>query len=139
MQAQRVSEVWVFVVWGIVPIAMMIAGVAIQWFRTQERLRLIEKGVPIAELPPVWPSRRRPSPAEQAAGFRVGGIVLVAIGLGLLIMFTALADTLPQFPKGVIAVSAIPFLLGLGLLLEYRTRRKELAARERLNGGAHSR
>src|SRR5580693_4431658 len=128
------QEVMMSLIWLIFPVAVIVAVVFMQWFRTQERLRLIEKGVPIAELPPVWPSRRRPSPAEQTAGFRVAGIVLVAIGLGLSILFTALADTLPQFPKGVIAVSAIPFLLGLGLLLKYRTRRKELAARERSDG-----
>jgi Domain of unknown function (DUF6249) len=139
MQGQRVSEAWVFVIWGIIPIAMIIAGVAIQWLRTQERLRLIEKGVPIAELPPAWPSRRPPSPAEQTANFRVAGIVLIAVGLGLLILFVSLAETVPQFSKGVIAVSCIPFFLGLGFLLEYRMRRKEIAERERLNGGADRR
>lgn len=135
----RVSELWIFVIWGLIPVAMMIAGVAIQWFRTQERLRLIEKGVPIAELPPAWPSRRPLNHWELAANFRVAGIINVAVGLGLLILFTTLAETLPQFPKGVIAVSAIPFLVGMGLLLEYRLRRKELAARERSDGGADRR
>lgn len=136
----RVSEVWVFVIWAIVPIAMMIAGVVIQWFRTQERLRLIEKGVPIADLPSAWPSR--PSSGEQTANFRVAGIVCVAVGLGLLVLFATLAETLPPerpFPKGVIATSAIPLFLGLGFLLEYRIRRKEIAARERSDGGADRR
>jgi len=131
----RVSEVWVFVIWAIVPIAMMIAGVVIQWFRTQERLRLIEKGVPIADLPSAWP----PSRGEQTANFRVAGIVCVAVGLGLLVLFTALAETLPPerpFPKGVIATSAIPLFLGLGFLIEYRLRRKELEAHDRSDGGA---
>jgi hypothetical protein len=132
----RVSEVWVFVIWGLIPVAMMFAGVVIQWFRTQERLRLIEKGVPISELPPAWPSRRALNPWEFAANFRLAGIINVAVGLGLLILFTTLAETLPQFPKGVIAVSTIPFLVGLGLLLEYRLRRKEIEARERSDGGA---
>jgi hypothetical protein len=131
----RVSEVWVFVTMGIIPIVMMVAGVTTQWLRTQERLRLIEKGLP---LPPA-PSRRDLNHWELAANFRLAGIINVAVGLGLLILFTALAETLPQFPKGVIAVCAIPFLVGLGLLVEYRIRRKEIAARERSDGGADRR
>jgi hypothetical protein len=132
MQGQRVSEVWVFVTMGILPIVMMAGGVAVQWFRTQERLRLIEKGLP---LPPT-PSRRALNHWEFAANFRLAGIINVAVGLGLLILFTTLAETIPEFPKGVIAVSVVPFLVGLGLLIEYRMRRKELAARELSDGGA---
>jgi hypothetical protein len=52
----------------------------------------------------------------------------VAVGLGLLVLFMSLAATLPRFPNGVIAASAIPFLAGLGLLFEYRMRCKEIDA-----------
>jgi len=69
----------------------------------------------------------------------LAGIICVAVGLGLSVLFASLAETVPQFPKGVIAISAIPFLLGLGFLLEYRLRRKEIAARERSDGGADRR
>jgi hypothetical protein len=106
----------------IIPVAAIAAGVVITWFRTQERLRLIEKGVPLAELPPMFPSRRRLSPAELTANFRVAGIVCSAVGLGLLVLFTALAETIPEFPKAVIAVSVIPFFIGVGFLIEYRIR-----------------
>jgi len=139
MRSISSPELLMGVIWAIVPVAAIIAGVAIQWLRTQERLRLIEKGVPYAELPPIWPARRRPSPEDLTANFRVAGIICTAVGLGLLLLFTALAETVPQFAKGVIAVSAIPFLLGLGFLLEYRTRRKEIAARQRSDGGADRR
>jgi hypothetical protein len=135
MKDNVLSWVLISVVWAIFPLAMTFAGVMVQRLRTKERLLAIEKGVP---LPPTSP-RRALSPWEFAANFRLAGIICVAVGLGLLVLFTALAETLPPergFPKGVIAVSAVPFFVGLGLLLEYRIRRKELAARERLNGGA---
>jgi MFS superfamily sulfate permease-like transporter len=60
----------------------------------------------------------------------VGGTICVAVGLGLLVLFTALAATIPEFKKGVIAVSAVPFFLGVGFLIEYRLRRKEIESRE---------
>jgi len=75
-------------------------------------------------------------PAEQAANFRVAGIVLVAVGLGLPFLFIAMASTISAFPKGVIAVSAFPFLLRVGFLIEHRMRSKQLAERERSDGGA---
>jgi hypothetical protein len=114
---------------ALVPIAVMVAGVMVQRYRTKERLSAIEKGVPL----PSRSSRPALSPWEAAANFRVAGIVCVAIGLGLLILFTSLAATVVSatkpFPKGIIAISAIPLLLGFGFLIEYRMRRKEIGAR----------
>ncbi len=132
MKDNVLSWVLISVVWAVFPLAMTFAGVMVQRLKTKERLLAIEKGIP---LPPT-PSRRALNPWEFASNFRLAGIICVAVGLGLLVLFTALAETIPPFPKGVIGASAIPFLVGLGLLLEYRIRRKELAARERLNGGA---
>ena len=107
-----------------VPIVAMFAGIMIQRFRTQERLRCIEKGVPL----PSWPERPALSPEERSAAMRSVGILCVAISLGLLVLFAALAATIPQFAKGVVAVPAIPFFIGAGFLLEYRIRRKEAQA-----------
>ncbi len=119
---ENLSWVLVSVVWAIVPIVSIIAGVMIQRSRAQERIRAIERGVPV---PPAWPSPPVLTAEERTAGLRVGGIVTIAVGLGLLVLFTSLAETLPEFPKGVIAVSAIPFLVGVGLLYEYHLRIKE--------------
>jgi hypothetical protein len=112
----------------LIPIVGMITGMVMQHFKTQVRLRLIEKGLP---LPPEHESEHMDDPWDDAANFRVGGLVLVAIGLGLLVLLGALAVSLPQFPKGVIAVSAIPFLIGVALLYEYRVRARELGPRPR--------
>jgi hypothetical protein len=119
MKDDRLTWVLVSVIWAIFPLAMTFAGVMVQRLRTKERMLAIEKGVP---LPP-GPSRRALSPWELAANFRLAGIICVAVGLGLLVLFTSLAETVPTFPKGVIAVSAIPFFIGVGFLVEYRIRR----------------
>lgn len=115
------GEVLVSMVWAIVPIAAMFAGVMIQRFKTQERLRCIEKGIPV----PPWPQRPVLSLEDRLAILRMVGILCIAVSLGLFILFAALAATIPQFAKGVMAVPAIPFFIGAGFLLEYRIRRKE--------------
>jgi hypothetical protein len=117
--------VFISVIWAIVPLAGMGAGVMVQRFRTQERLRAIEKGLP---LPPAWPARPDLSPEQRTAAMRVAGILCVAISLGLFVLFAALAATIPQFAKGVMAVPAIPFFIGAGFLIEYRLRRNEAHA-----------
>jgi hypothetical protein len=119
------AEVFISATWAIITLAAIFAGVMAQRYKTQERLRAIEKGV---TLPPsLW---RIPTPEQQAAHYRVSGIICVALGLGLLVLFTSLAVTTPRFPKGVIGVAAIPFFVGIGFLIEYRMRRGERAAAE---------
>jgi hypothetical protein len=133
MSNDSAGDFWTFaVIFGLIPIATMITAVVMQRFKTQERLRAIEKGLPLPPEPPPRRfgalERRVLTPREVVANFRVAGIICVAVGLGLLVLFIALAETLPQFPKGVIAVSAVPFFVGVGCLIEYRIRRAEIAA-----------
>ena len=118
-------EVLVSAEWAVVTMAAIFAGVVVQRFKTQERLRAIERGVP---LPPE-PERRPLSMEEQAANYRVAGIICVALGLGLLVLFASLSITLPRFPKGVNGAAAIPFFIGVGLLIEYRMRRGDQSGR----------
>jgi hypothetical protein len=109
----------------LIPIVGMITGMVMQRFKTQERLRMIEKGLP---LPPerAW---QADDPWEDAANFRIGGLVLIAVGLGLLALLAGLSVSLPQFPKGIMAASAIPFLIGVALVYESRVRIRELGPR----------
>ena len=124
--------------WVIIPVAAIIAGVLVQRFKTQERLRLIERGIPLPPEPLLrgpW-DRRDLSPSETAAHFRLAGTICIAVGVGLFGLFTTLAETEPAFPRGVIAVAGIPFCLGAGFLIEYRTRRREQLERDRSNASS---
>ena len=118
MRGSNIGDFLFFaIVFGLVPVVMMISGVMVQRFRTQERLRAIEKGLP---LPPeafqrgsgIWDRRPPFDLRDVVTNLRLAGIICIAVGLWLLVLFTAVAETLPEFPKGVIAVSAVPFLLG---------------------------
>jgi hypothetical protein len=101
-------------IFGIIPIAAFFFAYLIRQLQTQERLRAIEKGVTIPQL------------AEQdATRCRRVGIVVVALGLGLLVLGMAGLT----FNRVVMASAAIPILMGLGLLLEYRLRLRDLKAR----------
>ena len=98
----------------IIPVAAFVFAYLTRRLRTQERLRAIEKGVTIPQL------------AEQdATRCRRVGIVFVALGLGLLVL--AMAGL--SFNRVVMASAAIPILMGLGLLLEYRLSLRDLKAR----------
>jgi hypothetical protein len=108
----------------LIPVVGMITGMVMQWFKTKERLAAIEKGI---ALPPEPENVR--DPWAEAANYRVGGLTTVAVGLGLAALFPALAATVPNFPKGLVAVAAIPILVGLALLYEYRVRSRELGPR----------
>ena len=124
MQSLNQGLIFLLSVAVLIPIAGMATGVMMQWFKTKERLRLIEKGLPLPPDPTYTHD-----PWEDAANFRVGGLVTVAVGLGLLVLFPALAATVPGFPKGVIAVAVIPLLVGVALFHEYRVRSRELGPR----------
>jgi hypothetical protein len=98
----------------VIPVAAFVFAYLTRRLRTQERLRAIDKGVTIPQL------------AEQdATRCRRVGIVSVALGLGLLIFGVAG----PHFNRAVVASSAIPILIGLGTLLEYRLSVRDLKAR----------
>lgn len=108
----------------LIPLGGMLTGVVMNWLKTKERMLAIEKGVPLPPEP-----HEVKDPWEDAANFRVGGLVTAAVGLGLLVLFPALALTVPRFPIGVTAIAAIPILVGAALLYEYRVRSRELGPR----------
>ena len=102
----------------IIPVAVFVFAYLTRRLRTQERLRAIEKGVTIVQL------------AEQdATRCRRVGIVYVAMGLGTFIFGWACQSFNDQAALPVMAGAAIPILLGLGLLLEYRLSVRDLRAR----------
>jgi hypothetical protein len=116
------SEVLVMVavagVFLIIPLVALTVLYRVYRLRTQERLRAIEKGVPIPAGDP-W---------ERATRTRVWGIVFLAGGLGLLVFLSVgyfVANHKNQFILNM-AFTAIPILLGLGLLYECHLRTRDL-------------
>jgi sterol desaturase/sphingolipid hydroxylase (fatty acid hydroxylase superfamily) len=123
--------IYVIGLFVLIPLGGMTVGYLMQRLKSQERLRAIEKGV----LIPPDPVRSN-DPWKLASALRLGGTVLIAVGLGVLVLLVALAASLPEFPRGVIAVSAIPTLIGVALLIEHRVRSRELGPRP--NSSANS-
>jgi hypothetical protein len=89
--------------------------------QSQERMKAIEKGVSIPFEPVDLKGR--------AARARTAGIVLVALGLGMIVLFGVITavhrdrDTLVG-----IGVAAIPIMVGLGLLYDFRLRIRDIEA-----------
>jgi hypothetical protein len=104
----------------IIPLVALIVIYLVRHLQTQERLRAIEKGVPVPAI--------LGDPWERAARTRRWGIVLVAGGLGLIPLFAVVSTTDKDGFVGL-AMSAIPIFIGIGLLYEYRLRARDLSAR----------
>ena len=107
----------------LVPIVAFIVMYLTRRLQSQERLKAIEKGVSVP-FEPV-------DPRERAARTRRTGIVLVALSVGLIIMFVVISVV--ERERDVLTglgVAAIPLLIGLGLLYDYRLRIKELEGAE---------
>jgi len=120
-----------FVLIFAIPIAALVTSYFMRKLQSQERLKAIEKGVP---LPPEGPQGghswdRIRDPWGRVADLRLGGLICIAVGIGLVALFLGLAWSLPEFPIGVSAVAVIPFLIGLVLLYEYNVRIRELGPR----------
>ena len=110
-------------IWVVVPVVALIIVYLVRRLQTQERLRAIEKGV----LVPLNPA----DPWEHATRARRRGITFTAGGLGLLVFFTValiFGDRRESAILGM-AFTAIPILIGLGFVYEYRLCVRDLRAR----------
>jgi hypothetical protein len=102
----------------VIPLVALTVLYRVYRLRTQERLRAIEKGVPIPAGDP-W---------ARVTRTRVWGIVFLAGGLGLLVFLSVsyfVANHKDQFILNM-AFTTIPILLGLGLLYECHLRTRDL-------------
>jgi Flp pilus assembly protein TadB len=114
----------IFLIIFLIPISAIIVSYFTRKLQSQERLRAIEKGVPLPEIP-----ASQPDPWQRAADLRLAGLILVAVGLGLVALFVGLWWSVVGFPFGVCFTATIPFLIGVALLYESATRRRELGPR----------
>lgn len=109
---------------GIV-IANNIANYNTRKLQSEERMAAIAKGLPLPE-----PSAEPVAVVDQrkrARGLRTGGIVCVAVGVGLALFSFALTWIVGE--HDVLAVAAaglIPLAIGVGLLVDYAFQMRDL-------------
>jgi len=130
---QEIIGILIFTgIFVLIPLGGMAFGLVTQWLKTKERMLAIERGVALPPDPTssrLW-DRIQPKDAwEKAADLRVAGLICMATGAGLAVLFAGLSLSLPSFPKGVIGAAAIPFLIGVALFFEYNVRSRELGPR----------
>ncbi len=117
-----------------IPIVAIAGGMTVAVFRTRgqqkiaelamrERIAAIEKGLDPSRLPPLPsladPDDFRPaSPRERAmrtsTGLRIGGIITLAAGLGLAVLFIAIPDARD---RSLWALGMVPVFVGVGLVV----------------------
>ncbi|MCU1237291.1 MAG: hypothetical protein JWP63_5258, partial [Candidatus Solibacter sp.] len=110
-------------VFCLIPVTALIMIYLVRNLQTKERLRAIEKGVPL-------PGNGR-DPWDRAVSIRHSGIMSLAAGLGIIMLFFGIqvvSDSPALIVLGV-GVGAIPLLVGCGQLLEYWLRVRELGPR----------
>jgi hypothetical protein len=95
--------------------------------QSEERMAAIAKGLPLPEpqAEPVAVIDQR----KRARGLRTGGIVCVAVGVGLALFSFALTWIVEE--HDVLAVAAaglIPLAIGIGLLVDYAFQIRDLNA-----------
>ncbi len=117
-----------------IPLSGFIYGYLTERLKSQERIKAMERGLPLpAETPASnpWAVLSRKTPWDHADDLRLGGLICIAIGAGLALLFWALAygDQNPSAPKALIAVAAIPGLIGVVLLYEGNRRSRILGPR----------
>ena len=120
----------------LVGIVAIVAGIWLESqkrrLKSEERIAMISRGVPIAEIerllgvgeekPPVK------DPLRSLSNARRTGIVLVSVGLGLTLFFVALSYIVQE--RDVLAgaaVGIIPLAIGIGFFIDYGLQQRELS------------
>jgi hypothetical protein len=95
--------------------------------RSEERMTLIAKGLPLPPEPESDRSFSLEARLRVAHGIRTGGIVTVFVGIGLILFSFALTLILHQHEILAVAASGlIPLAIGIGLLIDYQLRAKSI-------------
>lgn len=94
--------------------------------KSEERLAAIAKGIPLPvdlEDPPR--QSMEASARRDSRGMRTGGIVCIAVGIGLALFSFSMARIVDE--RDVLSVAAaglIPLAIGVGLLIDYALRNR---------------
>ena len=101
--------------------------------KSEERIAMISRGVPLAEVEKMLGSgsEDKPSvkdPLRSLGNARRTAIVLVSVGLGLTLFFVTLSYILRE--RDVLsgaAVGIIPLAIGIGFFIDYNLQKRELS------------
>ena len=105
-----------------------------QRVRAEQRMAMIARGVPIADIERLLgsPTENEPRPPRDPfrslANARRAGIILVSSGIGIMLFFIALAVILTTMEvlSGA-AVGLIPLAIGIGFFIDYNLQKRELS------------
>jgi len=108
--------------------------------KSEERMAAIAKGIPLppepsSELTALGQMERLSASEEatrKARGLRTGGVVLVAVGVGMALFSFCLTWIVQE--RDVLSVAAaglIPLAIGVGLLVDYALRNRTLQPKDR--------
>jgi hypothetical protein len=121
----------------LIPIVAIIGGVWSQVesnrLRAEQRLAMLAKGIPLAEIEAslktnVDAERASRDPLQSLSRARRAAIVLVSAGAGLI--FFSLVLEVVLHVREVLAVAAaglIPMAIGIGFIIDYQLQKRELA------------
>ena len=101
--------------------------------KSEERIAMISRGVPLAEIEKMLGSGTEDKPAvkdplRSLGNARRTGIVLVSVGVGLTLFFVTLSFILQE--RDVLsgaAVGIIPLAIGIGFFIDYCLQKRELS------------
>ncbi|HEX3967701.1 MAG TPA: DUF6249 domain-containing protein [Edaphobacter sp.] len=100
--------------------------------KSEERIAMISRGVPLAEIEKMLGSGSEDKPVKDPlrslGNARRAGIVLISVGLGLTLFFILLSYILQV--REVLAGAAagiIPLAIGIGFFIDYYLQKRELS------------
>jgi hypothetical protein len=101
--------------------------------KSEERIAMISRGVPLAEIEKVLGSGSEDKPPvkdplRSLGNARRTAIVLVSVGVGLTLFFVTLSYILRE--RDVLAgaaVGVIPLAIGIGFFIDYNLQKRELS------------
>ncbi len=143
---ENLSGVWIPIVGMMIPIVAIISGVVSQAhhsrLKTEERLAMIARGVPLAEIDhymktasPDTNNAQVKDPMRSLANSRRAATVLISTGFGLSIfllifgsiLLTNISEKSGWAVIGSAAVGLIPIAIGIGFLFDYRLQKREMS------------
>ena len=101
--------------------------------RADQRMAMIARGVPIAEIEKLLgkstdPDRPPKDPLRSLSNARRAGIVLVSTGIGIMLFFITLTVivNVREVLSGA-AVGLVPLAIGVGFFVDYNLQKRELS------------